>query len=377
MTRVRKDLRGLRLIDSSPPGFTLVELLVVISIIGVLVALLLPAVQSAREAARRAQCLSQLRQLALACMNYESAKGEFPPGVAMKARFPVGGTKWNPAKTKKNPSHLDEILIANIEGYQGQSWIVEILPQIEQAALRDQWDFDYGVAHNIEVLGYQVTDIATLYCPSRRRGIDEGEHRLALQKNPGVDPVVDWDGPSIERGGTDYGACYGSGNCFNNLTKELYKGWACSGPDEILLGVMAPKRGAEFSRISDGTSTTILLGELQRNWPDDTRGGFGGGLAQRNWDGWFRGGSATAFSTFTDDGELVYVRDAYGEGLGETLFSTGINSESSESVGSWHPGGAQLAFADGSARFLSENMDPVIYFALGTRAGEEVVPGTE
>ncbi len=359
-------------------AFTLVELLVVIAIIGTLVGLLLPAVQSARGAARRAQCLSQIRQLSLGCLNYESARKEFPPGVAMKGKFPAGslaisGLKWNPPSTANNPKHLEEIQVANVNGYQGQSWIVEILPQIELSALHDQWDFEYGVAHNIEVLNYRVVDIPFLYCPSRRQSV--GDNPQMLQKNPGAEPVEPWAGSlGVSVGGTDYGACYGSGNCFNNSTKELYKGWACAGPDNSVIGVMQPKRGARTGQITDGLSSTILLGELQRNWGDDTSGGFCGGLATRSWDGWFRGGLSNAFSTFTDVGETIYIVDRHNTGLGETCLALGINSDSPESAGSQHPGGAQFAFADGSAIFLSENMDPVVYFALGTRAGEEVLP---
>ena len=144
----------------------------VISIIGVLVALLLPAVQSAREAARRAQCLNRIRQLALACMNFESARRRYPPGAAMAGTFPAKKlaplTNFNKWRHDANPPLLDEILALNQKGYQGHSWIMEIFPQIEEKALSDQWDFDYSVAHNIEVLGFRVTDIASLYCPSRR-----------------------------------------------------------------------------------------------------------------------------------------------------------------------------------------------------------------
>ncbi|MEM8944021.1 MAG: DUF1559 domain-containing protein [Planctomycetota bacterium] len=356
-------------------GFTLVELLVVIAIIGALVSLLLPAVQAAREAARRAQCLSHLRQLALACLNYESARGRLPAGAAMAGSFPANrlsplnsNNKW---QAQAGPALLDEVLTLNQSGFQGHSWILEVLPQLEQSAPYDLWDFDYSVAHNIEVLNYQVVDIPTLYCPSRRRGID-GDQREMLQKNPGSAVVEEWGGTfGVESGGTDYGACYGAGNCFNNEFKGLHTGWGCVGPDQILLGAMPPKRGASAGGIADGTSNTTLLGELQRNWSDDTAGGLAGGLSRRNWDGWFRGGAATSFTTYSVDGDDVYLQSIYGVGLGENL-GTGINSDSPEAPGSEHPGGAQFAFCDGSARFLSENADPVIYFALGTKAGSEI-----
>jgi prepilin-type processing-associated H-X9-DG protein len=256
---------------------------------------------------------------------------------------------------------------------------MEILPQLEQQPLHERWDFDYSVAHNIEVLGYQVADIAALYCPSRRRGIETDEQRQMLQKNPAANPVVEWVGPvNVNTGGTDYGACFGSGNCYNNQFKGLHTGWGCVGPDQSVLGVLSPKRGATFGQIADGTSSTILLGELQRTWGHDAGGGLTGGIAARTWDGWFRGGVATSFTAYTFDGDAFFLQPTYGiRNLGESFSVNGINSDSPESAGSEHPGGAQFAFADGSARFLSENMDPVIYFAMGTRAGAELVSDSE
>ena len=265
-----------------------------------------------------------------------------------------------------------------MQGYQGRSWIMEILSEIEEDAIRDQWNFDFSVAHNIAVLGLQVPDIGPLYCPSRRTGIETSPQLQMLQQDPSSDPAGLWGGSvQVVAGGTDYGACYGSGNCFNNEFKGFHTGWGCVGPAKSVIGVIVPKRGAEMGDIIDGTSSTILLGELQRNWSGETDTGTSGGIASRSWDGWFRGGAATAFTTYAISRDNFYLQSQFGVNLGEGFNVNGINSESTESAGSDHPGGAQFAFADGSARFISENIDPLIYFALGTRAGEEVPPGSE
>lgn len=355
-------------------GFTLVELLVVIAIIGVLVGLLLPAVQAAREAARRTQCSNQLRQLAVACLNYESARDEFPPGVVMKGEFPDAKNDPNsdiPYRVPQ-PKLIAEQDVLNVKGFRGHSWILEVLPQMELSAIHDTWDREYSIRHNIEVLNFQVPDIPNLYCPSRRRGLEAEGAIAAVQRNPGFASSIPWQGPGVSAGGTDYGACYGGGNCFSDKTKELHTGWGCAGAENLAVGIMVPEKGATFGQISDGSSSTILLGELQRFWnePGDTSD-FG--IKLRSWDGWFRGGAPTAFTTFADDMHQLYT----GFPLFNDLDLNGINSESSEAPGSEHPGGSQFAFGDGSTRFISQNVDPRLFFALGTRAGGEVLPDAE
>ena len=352
-------------------AFTLVELLVVIAIIGTLVSLLLPAVQAARESARRTQCMNQLRQLALACMNYESSQGHFPPAFAIA----VG---YNLASATPNYAITSESLSANLEGRRGHSWIVEILPQIEQQSLADSYDKNYSPAHNRIVNGFLAVDLPGLYCPSRRRAVETSEQELMILAAQGQGS----DGPvggrrnsaTASSGGTDYGASLAAGNCYNNTTKALHMGYACVGRSGAAAGPLAPLSigaGATLQRVADGTSNTLLLGEMQRIWAadDDPRfagkSGHAGVVAGRSHDGWIYGGAATSFTSSVS----AQIRN-----LSDQRHSAGgINSWFFEHAGSEHPQGAQFATADAAVHFVSENTDPLVLMAMASMAGQEVV----
>ncbi|HEX6963173.1 MAG TPA: DUF1559 domain-containing protein [Lacipirellula sp.] len=209
-------------------GFTLVELLVVIAIIGVLVALLLPAVQAAREAARRMNCQSNQKNLALACLNYEDAQKRLPP--ASQANDMANGKMWN------------------INTGNQLSWIVHILPYIEQQATYRQFDLKK------EFSVYRMEDVSTaptpeaiqpsiLLCPS-----DSAQGRLYNARHGG-------------------NRSYGKGN---------YAGF--SSPEHVTCnqwsGAIA-NNGLELKRITDGSSNTLMLTEIRtRDELSDQRGAW-------------------------------------------------------------------------------------------------------
>ena len=356
-----------------PPlhGFTLVELLgghhdhrhsdralaaggalVVITIIGILIALLLPAVQAAREAARRMQCTNNLKQIALAVHNYASQYGVCPPG-AILAGYPKTGTA--------NYDDLAEATSTS-SGMHGTSWMLQILPFMEQQALYDHWDFTHSVLLNQAVA---ATDIAAFYCPTRRARVRPEDQPLMFPQWAGWGSSPGWTA-----GGNDYGGCTGAQNAFANATTSNPARPFC-GPtyayqQEAELGIFLPNYSTAFRDISDGLSNTILAGEVPRGqWtgpvPDQYWGPDHTGI-----DGWAIAGENTLFETG------IYnptVGKWYNNDVGQT---GGFNTGYVESAGSDHLGGANFAMADGSVQFLSEDINSGVYMRLGAKADGEI-----
>lgn len=268
-------------------GFTLVELLVVVAIIGVLVALLLPAVQAARESSRRSQCANNLRQQGLALIGFEGEHRTLPVGCL---------------DCLDNPKRF-------------HSWNSQILPWLEQAALRKQLDFtiaSYQPA-NIDVGGI-LLDV--FLCPSTLE--QEFVSTTGLWKKGAF---------------TDYGGIYGVGGTGQDKVDEE---WNKQLLKSEALGVFVYDQAIAFEDITDGTSNTVACAEL---------------LGRRRGEcEWVNGNNI-----FAQDVESA-VNDA-------VITSVGI--------GSPHAGGAQVAFCDGHVAFLSEQMEQRALNALLTRAGEE------
>jgi len=328
-------------------GFTLVELLVVIAIIGILVSLLLPAVQAAREAARRTQCLNNMKQLGLAVLNYETSFGRCPPGA-------VPSLPWKTLQERCKQDLVKckwDIKADAAFGHNGASWMVFILPYIEQQSLHDGWDFTRSVAAN-ELVARK--DIGTYYCPTRRVGIRQSDIDNGLM-------FLGWD-----RGGTDYGGCIGGGNgfldcnfggncsppCQHQIHVTRFGGGGNVTPPD--LGIFAVDGGRRLLDITDGISKTIATGEVERLYEPNAS------CSRISDDGWAVGGAATIFDTCAD------LPGADG------MPSSGINSGHFQTPGSDHPGGAHLGMADGSVHFFSENTSGFVFQDMGSCAGGEV-----
>jgi prepilin-type N-terminal cleavage/methylation domain-containing protein len=299
-------------------AFTLVELLVVIAIIGILTALILPAVQHSREAARRMACQNNLKQIALGLHNYHDTHRVFPPGALV-----ASGTQLvTVCSSGSSFTGVDVIAdAAGGSGLHGTSWMLRILPFVEQGPLYDRWDFRTSVLGNRLVA---ETDIPLFYCPSRRSYVTNQAIMFANWAN----------------GGNDYGGCLGGCNGYHNCgSHETWVVATGRRPLDSCRGIFGVQSARRIADVTDGTSNTIIVGEVQRL-------DLGTDVTTSR-DGWAVGGVSTHFSTCSDG-------------------CKGINAEHFEEPGSHHDNGALFATADGAVHYLSETIDTKVLRALGS-----------
>lgn len=308
-------------------GFTLVELLVVITIIGILVALLLPAVQAAREAARRMQCGNNFKQVGVAIHAYHSAVSVFPPGTLTWFYLPATGCAPPPPN---GPAY-----------YIGWGWGAFILPQMEKQTLYDQFDFhgdtdNYSSPGNPNNLIVAATRLHEYICPSDPQG---GELlQYTFSSYPGHPSNAKEDVAMSNMAGVSDSKnsyCNPSG-CMKQLSEAD--------------GVMANAQSCNISQIFDGTSNTLIVGEFLGAGPDSHVG-----LPWLDFD---------IFSTANGINGSGHVS---GGSVGYSWPNAGFAS--------CHPGGCHFLLADGSVHFLSENIDAALLASLTTRAGGEPIGG--
>jgi prepilin-type N-terminal cleavage/methylation domain-containing protein len=329
-------------------AFTLVELLVVIAIIGVLVALLLPAVQAAREAARRSSCSNKLRQLAIGLHNHHDTHDKLPPG-AQGVVYPLPNPPGN-----------------TTVGITGTSWIVFTLPFIEQKPLYDLYRFD--LSHNSVENGPTVGSVVvpTLYCPS---GPDPKKYRdpnTNVTTNPSthyygvMGPGGPTDNFQLVIGGTTYQYRYGGsgGNgawSFHGMLSHY----------QDIGSSISQFRVVRFSDVTDGTSNTLMLGEISVNLPVNRPGTT---TAQPNqYRSWIRGN--TTATGANGSGTTKNVRYPI-----NSTFYNGNSNFNEISFGSHHPGGAQFALGDASVRFVPQTIDLLIYQGAASMNQREQAP---
>jgi prepilin-type N-terminal cleavage/methylation domain-containing protein/prepilin-type processing-associated H-X9-DG protein len=321
-------------------AFTLVELLVVIAIIGVLVALLLPAVQAAREAARRSSCTNNLRQVMLATLNYETAKDSLPPGS-------IWADPSNPREIRFRAGVL--------------AWI---LPYAEDSSLHGLIDFDrktdgQTLADGTFLSGYEVS---MYVCPS------DNEERVILSGNQ-------------PRAMTSYQASNGSGARRDNPScscADLRDQWnEFAEVDYEKIGLpqwrIPEVYSGPFTRyaiqtklkqVTDGLSKTIFFGEVRPGCSNHIRNGW---LHSNNGSGVVTTVIPINFNSCT------VVKPWEGEDAGATGCDKSCNYNTELGFKSTHPGGANFAFGDGSVHFLAEDIDHWSYQYLGGKADGQVI----
>lgn len=307
-------------------GFTLVELLVVIAIIGILIALLLPAVQAAREAARRSQCTNNLKQIVLAMANYEDSIKSLPPGRMGSdcsdyyGLAPISGTN-----------------IKYDYQRQGTSGFVPLLPYLELKSLHDQ-------------IGFQMGAIAPANCnlgPSTSGWLNLiPNYDQLFRTRPSVfvcptnrdEPLYTVNNPTPVYSTGCYALCSGSIGPSQGISAAVKAGNT---------GMFMYIRSMKYADCADGLSNTFFVGEVIKVHTAE---------GVNRW--WIAGRHTDSLRT-TDNP----LNTPPGKGV--------VYGSNNGAFGSYHPGGGNFGFGDGTVRFISETIDLAVYRALSTREGGE------
>ena len=375
-------------------GFTLVELLVVIAIIGILIALLLPAVQAAREAARRMQCGNNLKQMALAAVNYESANGFFPAG-RLKPDYENTAAGMEMATSSSYPVSpgRDYLRFNNFSTH------VRILPFMEQTVVYDMIDFSKGQSKKMTENGKPVnmhyeayaTASGLFICPS----------------DPNTERIISENNYRCNFGGSTPFGGYSQGDGNYDPSKKSAEGYPAGGNGAFTYS----EDGLKARDFSDGLSNTVFFSErtkgsgkpvgeppdkysivglgqgnnvasirvdnLMRSCEGYSDSGYGGFHGAGRWppnddwsNGWpFAGYDSTQYNHVAppnwggmDCGSNSYIPDV--------AFEHAIIAARSE-----HPGIVNAAFGDGHTTTINDDIDLKVWRALGTRNGSETIPG--
>jgi prepilin-type N-terminal cleavage/methylation domain-containing protein len=314
-------------------GFTLIELLVVIAIIGVLVALLLPAVQASREAARRTSCSNQIRQLTMAVLNYQSTHQHLPTGAC-----------------NQNSDVSDPVVLPDLRT--PDTWFAEILPFIEEISLYEKFNFSEGTGSLVNK-PLVATEIIGVRCPSDATSTsicDFRCHWFAYPTSPRMLGL--WYAASVGNSPL-WGQCSFCSPAYPTTTNSR----CCSGYDRGAdgepngaFGLSGKKMG--FAKLTDGTTNTILLGET---------------LPREN----MHNGAYTGH--FPIIATNIPVNTFVPSSLWPSQTVHATNYGEASGIKSNHPGGALVSYCGGTVSFLQENTDFDVLLSLGSRNSGDLV----
>lgn len=350
-------------------GFTLIELLVVIAIISLLVAILLPAVQQAREAARRTQCKNNLKQLGLALHNYHEAHSAFPAGY-----YSYGTTDGSaPSSARLDPQTWDAA--------PGWGWTFSLLPYIEQAPLFKRMDTRQPI-WNAQYADLIKTQIPGMLCPTS----SGPKGAFSVQDESGAPLQI--DGRAIQLGRSHYVASHGQESCWGEcgssatgtVFTNIYTGATMTVDVDGHAGNVADgpfyrNSATRIGDVTDGLTNTIFLGEHSSALSDKTWVGVvPGAFTHPRFSSPENGPDAAATLTLVHAGPSGGELDITGAPI---IHPVNFPTYHVGQMFAEHPGGGHVCMGDGSVRFFSVDVDLLVWSELSSIHEHEVIDAAD